>query len=134
MRRLHPPSYVSMPSAGGGGGAGAIVIADDGGVVGTFTTIKFQGNNFSVTANGNVAVVTTSGGGAGGFTNYAKFSATAGQTFFALTGVGAAASSHMVTRNGIVMCLGDLDDYVVSQAGVTFNEALEEGTRVLVWY
>lgn len=133
MRREYPPSYVTVPGSGGGA-SNSIIVENDGGVVGTFTTLKFQGGNFTITPNGNTAIVQVAGGGGSGFTSYYRTTAADGQTFFPLVGVGLTPQSHMVVKNGIVMSLGADNDYTVTALGITFNYPVAAGEPVLVWY
>jgi hypothetical protein len=133
MNRVYPPSSAAVAPTGGG--ASGVDIYSDAGFIGTFTSLKFTGGNFTVTNVGGVAVVQVTGGGSGaGWPNYADFTAEDGQRFFPLTGLTSDPRQHQVVRAGVVQRYGATNDYTVDATGFTFVMASMHNENVLVYF
>ena len=95
---------------------------------GAATTLNFAAS--SVSRSNGVATVTPFGG----WRHQASFTATNGQTFFALAGLPSAPESHQVFANGMLLRLGASYDYSVDASGITLNFPLAAGNPLLVYY
>jgi len=82
---------------------------------------------------GEVLTVTVNASAGGAFSLRGRFVATAGQTFFPVSGLSTDPSRSMVTRNGIIMSEGSDNDYLLSSTGVTFVYGLDLDTVVQVF-
>lgn len=133
MNRAYPPSSAAVALTGGG--ATGVDIYTDAGLLGTFTSLRFSGGNFTVTSVGGVAVVqVAAGGGSSGWPNYAEFTATEGQVFFPVVGLTAEPRKHQVFRAGMIMRLGAGNDYTVDATGLTLLAPAMANENVLVYF
>lgn len=128
-----PPVVYTCTSATVGAAkwaAAGVLVRLDNAPLGAATTLNFV--NTVVAVNAGVATVNP----AGGWRNYAAFTATQGQTFFPLVGVPVAPHFHQVFANGMLLRLGAQYDYTVDGTGITLSGdiALSVGDPLIVYY
>jgi len=124
-----PVLYVCTSSARGSARwviAGGVTVQSDGVNAGHAYVLNFAEG--AVTTSQGVATFTPPSG----WSKYASFVATEGQTLFLVAGVNPDPGRHAVTRNGLLMLLGADADYTVNPAGILFAYPLAADTIVQV--
>ncbi len=133
-RYVDPPGFSGLIVAPQGGGQAGVTIRNGNTDLGTFTTINFVAEGFTVTNVGGVATITPVATGTSGWTHYLTFDATAGQDFFPAAAFNADPKKHQVVRQGLVMREGEDNDYVADATGVLFTFGLAAGDVVMIYY
>lgn len=109
--------------------AGGLFVQEDSVAMGVANTLNFASGKVEGGANGVFTFTPPSG-----WARRDTFIATAGQTFFPVTGMSLEPGRSMVTRNGLVVAEGANNDYSVSPTGVTFVYGLEVDTVVQIFF